>query len=50
VTVNHVKNMALIGGSAADTEEIYLASRVVGRWGSPGPHSRRWVTVWMTGR
>ncbi len=29
LTVNHVKNMAMIGGSAADNEEIYLASKLL---------------------
>jgi formate dehydrogenase major subunit len=29
MTVNHVKNMALIGGSAADTEEVYLATKLM---------------------
>ncbi len=46
MTVNHVKNMALIGGSAADTEEIYLATKLMGptRWGSctrPAPRRDR---------
>jgi formate dehydrogenase major subunit len=29
LTVNHVKNMAMIGGSAADNEEVYLASKLL---------------------
>jgi formate dehydrogenase major subunit len=29
VTVNHVKNLALVGGSAADNEEVYLATKLM---------------------
>jgi formate dehydrogenase major subunit len=29
LTVNHVKTMALIGGSAADNEEVYLATKLM---------------------
>jgi formate dehydrogenase major subunit len=28
LTVNHVKNVALVGGSAADNEEVYLATKL----------------------